>query len=173
MRKPRNEILDGGWIGKQSFTATQLGWFSETPWCAVFALLVTVHHNCPELRLPEITSDDDLKVLREFWEQHVTFPTVFRQNWPGLDSDTILLVLDQVYGLTCRTICEDFIKLDGIPEGISKETLSKFKDKQSLSMLACYQEFWKTNAVGIIITEDCNTAEYHAIAFTTRGTSVA
>lgn len=169
MRKPRVKnkaqlwTLDGGWVNKESFTQKQRIWFYTTPWCAVFALLVTVHHNCPEVALPSITSDDELRVLRETWKQHVTFSTHVLQNWPALDEDIVLSVLNQVYGLTCRTICEEFTCIP-----VAK--LDEVRETQNLSALARYPEFWTTNAVGLIITTNGDGTEHHAIAFTTRGT---
>ena len=173
MRKPRVKkqahflTLDAGWFSKEDLSQEGQRWWEDTGWCAVFALLVNVYLNFPHQRIPRIASDKDLQRLREHWEKSVTFPANFAKDWPGLQETEVLVVLDHVYGLTCRKICENFTSLDKPTAKLDED-----RDTKSLSKLACYQEFWQTNAVGFIVTDNCDRdgTEHHAIAFTTRGT---
>jgi len=175
MGKPRVKKLaqfrtrDGGWFNKADLSEEEQRWVEETGWCAVFALLVNVHLNFPNQHIPPIASDEDLRRLREHWEQSVTCPIVFA-TWPALNEKEVIFVLDQVYGLTCRRMCENFTLLnsDDHPKGVPIAKLEEVRGTQTLKKLASYTEFWKANAVGFIVACDGDDTERHALAFTTR-----
>jgi len=160
---------DGGWFNKADLSEEGQRWFEETGWCAVFALLVNVHLNFPNEHIPPIASDEDLRCLREHWEQSCSI--VFA-TWPALNEQEVFLVLDHVYGLTCRRMCENFTLLnsDDYPQEIPIAKLEEVRGTQTLKKLASCTEFWQANAVGFIVACDGNGTERHALAFTTRET---
>jgi hypothetical protein len=121
-------------------------WTRETGWCVVFVILhIADALNRGQKVNVNMTSDKDLALLRQSWQEKCVFFSTDLQEWPGMRLQLMYDVFQNVYNLRCKQIWP----------GISG---------CSLDFLQNHEMFYKKTGVGVVDLEN-GAGECHVMMF--------
>jgi hypothetical protein len=121
-------------------------WKRLTGWCVPFAILNTAAAlKGGEKVNVNMTSDKDLALLRQSWQEKIPFYPTELQEWPGMTLALMEVVFRDVYKLRCERIWP----------GISNLSLDYLKN---------HEMFYQKTGVGVLYCQK-GAGEYHVIMF--------
>jgi len=143
-------------------------WWSNSPWCAIFATLRIAWYFDPSEIKVLCNSDEDLAELQKQWQRDVDFNARALEIWPAFSATNSIKVLEQVYGLVHSIICKDS-RFDN-QAFCMKSKEFPLKEDSGLQELAQFQPFYESVGIGMLICKSKIDKIMHAIVFQTKGT---